>query len=121
MYSDEQKRVKLQELAKKSVATFNGVTLEFVTIKDTEKLTLLKAEQANEFLIALFSTQDKRGFITLGDGSIVMYNILEQKMLAITNNDINNPIVRLKSAMFNEGLIKKLQNKYKTEIFIQGL
>jgi len=121
MYFDEQKRVKLQELAKKLVATFNGQTLKLVTIKDTEKLTLLKANQANEFLIALFSSQDKRGFITLADGSIVLYNILEQKMLTTTNNNVNNPIVKLKSTMFNEGLIKKLQNKYKTEIFIQGL
>ena len=50
-----------------------------------------------------------------------MYNILEQKLLDTTNTNQNDSIVKLKSAMFNEGLIKKLQNKYKTEIFIKGL
>jgi len=121
MYIDEQKRVKLQELAKSSVATFNGTTTDFITVKDANKLTDLQEEQANEFLISLFARQDKRGFVTLKDGNIVIYNILEQKLLNITNTNQDNPIVRLKSAMFNEGLIKKLQSKYKTEIFIQGL
>lgn len=50
-----------------------------------------------------------------------MYNVLEQKLLNNTNTNPNNSIVRLKSAIFNEGLIKNLQNKYKTEIFIKGL
>ncbi len=50
-----------------------------------------------------------------------MYNILEQKMLSNSNVNRDNPIVKLKSAMFNESLVKNLQNKYKTEIFIQGL
>ena len=70
-------------------------------------------------------TAVKQGFSTfyekLNNGDIVLYNILEQKLLSKTNTNQNNPIVRLKSAMFNEGLVKKLQNKYKTEIFIQGL
>jgi len=121
MYIENQKREKLLELAKNSVATFNGKTTDYITITDTEKLTDLDTASANDFLVKLFSAQTKRGYISLDNGNIVMYNILEQKMLSSTNTNPNNPIVRLKSAMFNEGLIKNLQNKYKTEIFIQGL
>lgn len=121
MFIQEQKRSKLLELAKNSVATFTGDTTDFITNADAAKLTNMDVANANEFLVALFSSQEKRGFISLKNGNVVLYNILEQKLLDNTNTNPNNPIVRLKSAMFNEGLIKNLQNKYKTEIFIEGL
>ena len=121
LYVAQEKKEKLLTLAKDSLATFKGKTTSFITITDTKKLTNLDTTSANNFLIKLFSTHTKRGYITLDDGNIVMYNILEQKMLTKSNSNQNNPIVRLKSTMFNEGLIKNLQNRYKTEIFIQGL
>lgn len=121
MFVKEQKNAKLLELAKKSAATFSGTKTDFITSTDADKLTKLNAADANEFLGALFSSKEKRGFITLKNGDVVLYNILEQKLLNKTNTNPDNPIVRLKSAMFNEGLIKNLQNKYKTEIFIKGL
>ncbi|EDZ61469.1 putative peptidyl-prolyl cis-trans isomerase D [Sulfurimonas gotlandica GD1] len=121
MFVQEEKKNKLLELAKNSVATFTGTTTDFITNEDAAKITNMEPADANEFLIALFSSQDKRGFISLKNGNVVLYNILEQKLLNKTNTNPNNPIVRLKSAMFNEGLIKNLQNKYKTEIFIEGL
>lgn len=121
LYIDEQKKAKLLELAKNSFATFNGITTDFITGNDYNTITDLAGEEAKEFLSMLFTTQNKRGFFTLESGNVVMYNVLEQKLLNNTNTDQNNQIVRLKSAMFSEGLIKNLQNKYKTEIFIQGL
>jgi peptidyl-prolyl cis-trans isomerase D len=121
LYVGEQKKIKLLELAKNSFSTFNGTTTDFITGNDYNKLTDLSAKEAKEFLSMLFTTQNRRGFITLESGNVIMYNILEQKLLTNTNTDQNNPIVRLKSAMFSEGLIKNLQSKYKTEIFIQGL
>jgi len=77
--------------------------------------------EANEFLNQLFNSQKKRGIITLKGGKVIVYNILEQKILNVSNNNQDISITRLKSAMFNDGLIKNLQNKYKTEIFIEGL
>ena len=74
-----------------------------------------------EFFIKLFDTQTKRGIITLNDGTLVLYNILEQKMLDNSSTSKSDAIMKIKSAMFNEGLIKTLRNKYQTEIFIQGL
>ncbi|MDD5401411.1 MAG: peptidylprolyl isomerase [Sulfurimonas sp.] len=121
IYTAEQKKTKLLELAKNSFNTFSGNTTDFITGNDSNKLTDLSTQEANEFLSTLFTTQTKKGFVTLENGNIVMYNILEQKMLSNTNTNQDNQIVRLKSAMFNESLVKNLQNKYKTEIFIQGL
>ncbi|MCW9026631.1 MAG: SurA N-terminal domain-containing protein [Thiovulaceae bacterium] len=119
LFIQEQKRVKLQELANNSVATFKGTTTKFVTQADALELTLLHPDEAKDFLNKLFTKQEKRGFVDIGNGKIVLYNILEQKML--NNSQQSNTLAKLKSSMFNEGLINNLQSKYKTEIFIEGL
>ncbi len=121
IYAHEQKRNALLELAKNSFTTFNGITTDFITANDSNKLTDLTKDEADEFLSTLFTSQEKRGYINLESGNVVMYNVMEQRLLNNTNTDPNNSIVRLKSGMFNEGLIKNLQSKYKTEIFIKGL
>ncbi len=115
------KRGKLLELANSSVDTFTGADSEFLTVEDAGMINGLDQTDANEFLISLFSQETKRSFIALESGKIVLFNILEQKLLTNTNNNQGETIVKLKSAMFNEGLIKNLQNKYQTEIFIEGL
>jgi len=120
-YVQKQKNSKLLELAKNSLETFKGEITDFITNQDANKIENLEEAEANEFLNALFATEKRRGYISLNSGKIVLYNILEQKLLNNTNNNSNNPIVRIKSNLFNEGLVKNLQNKYKSEIFIQGL
>lgn len=120
-YVKEQKNRRLLELAKNSFETFKGKVTDFVTNQDADKIEDLQEIEANEFLNTLFAAQKKRGYISLNSGKIVLYNILEQKLLNNTNNNSNNPIVRIKGDLFNEGLVKNLQNKHKTEIFIQGL
>ena len=120
-FIEEQKKTKLIKLATASVDTFKGKTTEFITSKDAIKITDISVLEGNDFLKQLFNTQKKRGFISLKDGKVVLYNILEQKMLKDSNINQDDSIKKIKSAMFNEGLLKNLQNKYKTEIFIQGL
>ncbi len=117
-YKSEQKRVKLQELAIASVKSFTGKTTGFITSVDAVKLTNMDTLDANEFLAALFLEQIKKGFITLKNGKIVLYNILEQKML--TKAQESDMMAKLKNNLFNIGLINSLKNKYNTEIFIQG-
>ncbi len=117
-YKSEQKRVKLQELAIASVKSFTGKTTGFITSVDAVKLTNMDTLDANEFLAALFLEQTKKGFITLKNGKIVLYNILEQKMLTKTQE--SDMMAKLKNNLFNIGLINSLKNKYNTEIFIQG-
>jgi peptidyl-prolyl cis-trans isomerase D len=121
MYVAEQKRTQVLKLAQDSLNTFKGKTTNFITSKDAIKLSDLSSVEANEFLIQLFNQNNKRGYILLKDGKVVLFNILEQKLLAKDNVNQDDYIVRLKSAIFSEGLIKNLQNKYHTEIFIKGL
>ncbi len=121
IYAKEQKKVKLQELAKSSHTSFSGKVTDFITGDDTAIFSDLAQEEAAEFLSKLFVSQKRRDFITLESGKVIMYNILEQKMLNKVVDNQNNPIIKLKNTMFNEGLVKNLQSRYKTEIFIQGL
>ena len=123
IYREEKTKEKLIELANNSVKKFIGINTDFITNEDTKKLKKLSANEANEFLQKLFTTTKKSGYVQLKDGKIVLYNILEQKLLTKNQNldTIKDTITKLKSGIFNEGLIKNLQQKYKTEIFIEGL
>jgi peptidyl-prolyl cis-trans isomerase D len=123
IYTKEKTKEKLIELAKQSVKNFVGKNTDFLTNEDAIKLTQLQINEANEFIQQLFISAKKAGYIQLNSGKIVLYNILEQKLLPKNHdlNNINNNISKLKSGIFNDGLIKNLQQKYKTEIFIEGL
>jgi len=121
LFIAQKKQEKLLKLAQDSVSTFNGKTTDFITSDDAIMIKDLTLAQANIFLQQLFMSQNKKGFINLDDGNIVLYTILEQKLLLGKKDMKDDSITRLKSSMFNEGLIKNLQNRYKTEIFIEGL
>ena len=121
LYSSEMKHTKLQELANSSVSTFSGTNTPFITTQDIDKISALDAPEATEFLQKLFTTDKKRSYIVLKSGKIVLFYILEQKLLDKPNSDLASPVKKLKSGMFNKALIKTLENKYQTEIFIQGL
>ena len=121
LYIAQIKKEKLMKLANNSVNTFIGKTSDFLTITSVDKLPPLSKQEAADFLQKLFVSDKKRSFIGLNNQKIVLYNILEQKLLTNTNNNVSDTIAKLKSTMFNEGLIKTLQNKYQTEIYIQGL
>ena len=121
LYITEMKKENIIKLAINSLKKFSGKTTDFITVNETKKLTLLNKMEATNFLQKLFVSDKKKGFITLNDGNIILYNILEQKMLSKTNMKLNGEMRKLKSAIFNEGLIKKLQQMYKTEIYIKGL
>ena len=120
LYIKQTKEKKLLEIAKNTYKNFQGITTDFITLNDSDKLTVLSQQEAAEFLQKLFTSDKKNSFITLQSGKIVLYNILEQKLLTKTNNN-SDTIAQIKRALFNEGLIQTLQNKYQTEIYIKGL
>ena len=121
IYVSTTKKSKLLELANDQVANFSGTTTNYITINDADKFTTITMTEANEFLQKLFVSDIKRSYITLSSGKVVLYDILEQKMLTNKNSEQTNPIANIKNTLFNQGLIKTLENKYQTEIFMQGL
>ncbi len=119
-YIAEQTDIKLKELAKNSVATFSGKTSPFLTRESIDKLAPLNEYDAAEFLEALFSKQEKRGFVELKDKKIVLFNILEQKLLKKENNTQEKTADRHKTTLLNDGLLKKLEAQYPVTSYLEG-
>ncbi len=119
-YVAEQTALKLTELAQNSVATFSGKTSPFVNRESIDKLAPLNEYEAAEFLEALFAQQKKRGFIELKEKKIVLFNILEQKLLKKENNTQEKNVLRLKTSLLNDGLLKKLEAQYPVTSYLEG-
>lgn len=121
LYITQEQNKKLLELANASLEHFSGETTDFLKAGEMQKLTGLTQTEVKEFLDKLFVSNKKRSFIPLSSSKVVLYDILEQKLLTNTDNTQGDEITRLKSTLFNSALIKSLQEKYPTEIFMQGL
>jgi len=121
LYKQEATKDKLLELANRYVKNFKGKTTDFFTMDSAKNLDGLNLIENNEFIQKLFDSDKKRSFIVLNSGKIVIFEILAQKLLQDKHDNLNDTIVKLKSAIFNKGLINNLQNKYNTEIYIEGL
>ncbi len=120
-YVSEQKQLKLQELAEKSKENFQGITTNFISPNDVSEIQALNEAETTEFLGKMFESENKRGYITLSNQNIVLYKILEQKMLNETITEQANSVMSIKSRILNNGLIKVLEEKYPTEIYVKGL
>ncbi len=120
-YVSEQKQLKLQELATQSLQNFTGNATEFLTRDDVSKIKGLETPESTEFLAKVFESKNKRGYVEVGNGKVVLYEVLEQKMLhdTITNQDQN--VMGTKSMILDRGLITVLEEKYPTEIYVKGL
>ena len=115
-----QTEVQLDELAKNSVATFTGKTSPFLTRESINKLAPLGEYEAAEFLEQLFAQQSKRGYIKLKDKKIVLFNILEQQLLKKENNNQEKNVLRLKTSLLNDGLLKQLEAHYPVTSYLEG-
>jgi peptidyl-prolyl cis-trans isomerase D len=121
LYLAEAKKAKLQELAQNSYKTFQGNTTDFITHTDTAKLSGLSTTEASEFLTKLFASKQKQGFVTLESGNVILYNVLEQKLLQDAKAADETTVAKLKGNLLDGGLIKALESKYPVEIYVEGI
>ncbi len=120
-FAENEKNVKLQELANNSLATFSGQESPFVTRDFAHSLNGLNDEETKLFIDELFKQSSKRGAITLDNEKIVLFHILEQKMLKTSKTDEKNSVLRLKTTLLDQGLTKMLESRFPVEIYIEGL
>jgi len=119
-YLQQETNRQFLELAQKSVDSFKGKNSGFLTRESITGLAPLSDFEAGEFLEALFSQNTKRGFIPLKNGKIVLFNILEQKLLKKENNTQEKNVLRLKESILNDGLLKKLEAQYAVTSYLEG-
>lgn len=121
LYMSEAKKTKLQELAQNSYKTFSGNATDFITRKDSEKIAGLSTPEGSEFLTKLFASKQKQGFVTLESGNVIMYNVLEQKLLQDKTLADGNAVLKFKGNLLDQGLLKTLESKYPVEIYVEGI
>ncbi|MDD5212402.1 MAG: peptidylprolyl isomerase, partial [Sulfuricurvum sp.] len=121
LYVNEMKKSKLQELAQNSYKTFTGTVSDFMTHAKTTSLSGLSSAEATEFADKLFAAKQKQGFLTLKSGNVILYNVLEQKLLQDTTVAEENNAMKLKGNLLNQKLMKMLESKYPVKIYAEGI
>ncbi len=111
----------LQELATTTLNNFSAEHTVTATREKTPDIDGLSPEEATLFVNAVFDKQDKRGFVTLSNEKIALYDILEQKLLNTSITDQEKNVIQLKDALLNQGLIQELESKYPVEMYVKGL
>jgi peptidyl-prolyl cis-trans isomerase D len=124
LYKEDLIRDKLAKLSDNMLKNIDNIEInvsKFITLSNIEKQDLLLNQQEKiDFASKLFTSNQEKGIISIKD-KIVIYKILEQK-LVIDNNksDINGfklTVNKLKKEVFESNLIKELNIKYPTKIY----
>lgn len=111
----------LLSLAKNSYKHIaNGITSPFMSIKDISKLKIQNKQEASKFLTQLFQSKTLKGYIALSKRKIIIYNILEQKLLNNKQQNIDSDISALKQQLLEQNIIKALSKRFKTKIYLKG-
>jgi peptidyl-prolyl cis-trans isomerase D len=126
MYTAEAKKEALLTLAESTLKNFDksdAAVSDFVTLDKFDNLTPLNSQESLQFLQKLFTSSKEKGIISILDKMIV-YNITEQKFLAMDENKTNalkETANTIKQRTFESNLIKMLDKKYPTEVYMEGL
>jgi peptidyl-prolyl cis-trans isomerase D len=125
-YDVQAKKEALLTLADNTLNTFvdsNATVSDFMTLNKHDNLKSLNSQESLQFLQKLFTSNKEKGIITAID-KVIVYNIVEQKLLSVDDNDTENvkqTVNDIKKKMFESNLIKMLDSKYPTEVYMEGL
>ena len=115
------KQKKLEQTAQEKVSTFNGVDIKGVTRESIDKISLLPAQEAAQFLNQLFSSTSKEGFIKLND-KVVLYRVNDSRFGEYNearNNAVESTLTQLQSQELMTNLINRLENSYEIQSSIE--
>lgn len=114
---NELKANALDEMAKKSLENFDGISVGYVSRDSFDKIKALSKDEALTFLNQLFSSTQKQGKITLAD-KIVVYKINDTKLASYDANKdeaIKSSINNLLNQELMNNLVKNLENRYEVQ------
>ena len=119
-YKKEMTAQKLQEMAMSSFEKFKGQASDYIKPSTEKALDGLSSEETKQFVSKLFASSQKRGVVTVSANKVVMFNILDQKLDAMSTGTEAEQVARLKSSIFNASLIKMLESQYSVESYVGG-
>lgn len=114
-------------LVKKSLAQldmFQGTDIGFVSIDSDITIPTLTKSETRMFLSQLFANNDKKGYIIIGNKS-VLYNILEQKLLSNNklkehNEELTKMAKQFENDQIQKALLEELSKRYVIEQYYKG-
>ncbi len=126
LYTLQAKQKALLTLAEERLKNFDNNTsiiTDFVKLDANVNLESLNTQESLQFLQKLFTSTKEKGMISVRD-KIIVYNILEQKLAQIDENQrelVKQTVNSLKEGTFEANFIKILDKKYPTETYVGGL
>jgi len=126
LYEAQAKKEALLKLSETTLAHLNeenATTTNFVTLNKFDNLKPLNSQESLQFLQKLFTSNKEKGIISLSN-KVIVYNISEQKLLSIDDNktdSVKKTIKQMKKKTFESNLLKMLDKKYPTEVYMGGL
>lgn len=126
LYASQAKKEALFALAETTLENFeesNATVSDFVKLEENVNLKALNDQESLQFLQKLFTSSKEKGIISVFD-KVIVYNIQEQKLMPMDMNQtdfVKDTAAQLKQSTFESNLIKMLDKKYPTEVYMGGL
>ena len=126
LYENQAKKEALLALAETTLKNFDqndAIISDFVRLEENVNLNPLNTEESLQFLQKLFTSSKEKGIISIFD-KVIVYEILEQKLLPMDENQtafVKQTVNKLKQSTFESNLIKMLDKQYPTEVYMGGL
>lgn len=126
VYDAQAKKKALLALAESTLTNLDGndtMVSDFVTLNDHDNLKPLNSQESLQFLQKLFTSNKEKGIISVLD-KVIVYNIMEQKLLSVDENQtqmVKQTVNQVKKKTFESNFLKMLDKKYPTEVYMGGL
>jgi peptidyl-prolyl cis-trans isomerase D len=126
IFTIQTKKDALSKLAEETLKNFdesNATQSDFVTLEKHDNMKLLNLQESLQFLQKLFTSTKEKGIISLSD-KVIVYSVIEQKLLPLDDNKtdvVKQTVNQVKQNIFESNLIKVLDKKYPTEVYMEGL
>jgi len=126
IYTVQAKKEALLTLAESTLKNLdenNAIISDFISLEKHDNLKELNSQESLQFLQKLFTSSKEKGIISISN-KVVVYNIMEQKLLGMDANKTNfvkENVNQMKKRTFETNLIKMLDKKYPIEVYMEGL
>ena len=126
IYDVQAKKEALLALAESTLNTLDTsapTVSDFVTLTKRDNLKPLNSQESLQFLQKLFTSNKEKGIISVLD-KVIVYNIIEQKLLSADDNQtdlVKQTVNQMKKKTFESNFLKMLDEKYPTEVYMGGL
>jgi len=111
---------KKSEEVLKNIDNENTKISDFITLGNSNKQKMdLNKQESAEFINKLFTSDQEKGIISIGD-KVVVYKIIEQKLISLDKNEtegLSSQVDQLKQKSFEINILKQLDKKYPIKFY----